>query len=354
MDPYVLIEIQPSEATPETLEPHPHPTTEERSKAVTIIARAWRSYTSWKKNRQLSIPPVLEENAMASRPGALELVKINIRQENHAGMDTSKAGTSFGGERSSPKRKVKAEIVPALESRDPSEAKPSSSEPRSRSKLKEPEETGSTSGVFYKPVSSDTDNIFEQQIEFYQLVVKGDVKSFDQPKGPIMLPQLSPQGNSPLHVAAQYKQAAIAEAIIQREPELVNCDNMNGDLPLHIAARVGCVDTSRVLIEQTELNVEITNDQGDTALHDAVRGAHLEVVKLLVQEKPHWTSTENKVGESPLFLAVDKWHFDIANEIFSKDECSIRGRDSMNVLHAAIIRLGPGKLLPNTLTILLD
>lgn len=144
----------------------------------------------------------------------------------------------------------------------------------------------------------------------------------------------------------------MAKEIIKQESKLVNFRNMNGDSPLHIAARVGSVEISRFLTQQAVLNVNITNEQGDTALHDAVRGVHLGVVKSLVKFNPDWTRAENKVGESPLFLAVDKWHFDIASEIFPINKCSIMGRDNMNVLHSAIIRLGQGKL-PNILKILI-
>ena len=342
----MLIDVQPSEVTPETLEPHPHSTIDERN--------------LWKNNKQLSIPLMMEENATVSRSGDLELEEIKIDQENHVDMDTSEAGSSFGGEWGRPKLKENAEIVPAPEPIDPSKAEPSPSEPWSRSKLKGPADIGSTSGDFDKPVSSDKYNFSEEfqpdagKSQLYRLVASGDVDmSRNQLDILITIPQLSPQNNSALHVAALYKQAEIANAIIERAPELVNSVNKNGDLPLHIAARVGCVDTSRVLIQQEVMNEYIKNKQGDTPLHDAVRGAHLEVVKLLVKKYHSWTRAENGVGESPLFLAVDKWHFDIAKEIFPKYDCSIRGRDSMNVLHAAVIRLGPGKLLPNILTILL-
>lgn len=311
-------------------------------------------------NKQLSIPPTMEENAMVSRPGDLEMGEIEIVQENHADMDTFKAGPLFGGEAAGIlKLKENAEIGPAAEPMDPSEAEPSRSEPRSRSKLKEPEEIGSTSGGFNEPVSSDTNNFSEEfqpetwKIELYRLVASGKTESFNRlyKNKPITIPQLTPQGNSALHVAAQYKKADMAAAIIQHKRELVNFPNMNGDLPLHIAARVGCLRTSSVLIQQKELNMDIKNKQGDTALHDAVRGAHLDVVILLVGEYPSWTRTVNNFGESPLFLAVDKWHLDIAT-ILRESDGFIKGRDSMNVLHAAIIRLGQGKL-PNILTILL-
>ena len=342
----MLIDVQPSEATPETLEPHPHSTIDERN--------------LWKNNKQLSIPLMMEENATVSRSGDLELEEIKIDQENHVDMDTSEAGQSFGGERGSLKLKENAEIGPAPEPMDPSEAEPSRSEPRSRSKLKEPEDIGSTSGDFNKPVSSDTDNFLEGfqletwKIKLYRLVASGDMESFiNLSDGSIEIPGgLSPQGNSALHIAAQYKKVEMAEEIIKRHPTLVNFRNMNGDLPLHIAARVGSVEISDFIIKQTVLNMNITNEQGDTPLHDAVRGAHSDVVKLLVDRYPGWTRAENGVGESPLFLAVDKWHFEIADVIFKTDTCSIKGRDNMNVLHAAIIRLGPGKL-PNILKILI-
>lgn len=161
---------------------------------------------------------MMEENATVSRSGDLELEEIKIDQENHVDMDTSEAGQSFGGERGSPKLKENAEIGPAPEPMDPSEAEPSRSEPRSRSKLKEPEDIGSTSGDFNKPVSSDKDNFLEGfqpetwKIELYRLVASGDMASFiNRLHRPIAIPLLSPQDNSALHVAAQYKKTENGE-----------------------------------------------------------------------------------------------------------------------------------------------
>ena len=89
------------------------------------------------------------------------------------------------------------------------------------------------------------------------------------------------------------------------------------------------------------------NKEGDTALHDAIRNGHLEVFQFLLEFNPQLTLVENQAGESPLFLAVDKGFFDIAGEILQSPGISpsIKGRDSMNALHAAIIRFGKGKLL---------
>ncbi|KAK8542972.1 hypothetical protein V6N12_015547 [Hibiscus sabdariffa] len=57
------------------------------------------------------------------------------------------------------------------------------------------------------------------------------------------------------------------------------------------------------------------------------------------KEDPGLTLITNDAGESPLFLAVDKRHVRIAQNILEvATDFSIKGRNNMNVLHAAVIR----------------
>ncbi|XP_041017885.1 ankyrin repeat-containing protein At5g02620-like [Juglans microcarpa x Juglans regia] len=85
----------------------------------------------------------------------------------------------------------------------------------------------------------------------------------------------------------------------------------------------------------------MVNIDKDTALHLAVRNAQHSVVKLLIRHKPRLAKMVNKAGESALFLAVDRNNYDTANFILAEVRESIcyRGRDRMNVLHAAIVRM---------------
>ncbi|KAK9989040.1 hypothetical protein SO802_029279 [Lithocarpus litseifolius] len=192
--------------------------------------------------------------------------------------------------------------------------------------------------------------------ELYRVVASGDPKIFACYR--LNMLQQFAQGNTVLHVAVQHKQKKMAEAILEREPSLLCGSNWDSDTPLHIAARTGCLTIAASLLSGSRIRtseeveagqrlVEMLNKEGDTALHDAINNGHLEVFQFLLESNPQLTLIENQAGESPLFLAVDKGFFDIAGEILQSPGMSpsIKGRDSMNALHAAIIRFGKGRQL---------
>ena len=89
----------------------------------------------------------------------------------------------------------------------------------------------------------------------------------------------------------------------------------------------------------TRLLLQAQNVEQNTALHLAVKHGHYDIVDLLITKEPGLTSITNKAGESPLFQAVDRGFFEIALRILDISECSDEGRNKMNVLHAAVIRV---------------
>eukprot|EP00257_Ricinus_communis_P024980 XP_025012394.1 ankyrin repeat-containing protein At5g02620-like [Ricinus communis] len=185
----------------------------------------------------------------------------------------------------------------------------------------------------------------------YQAITSGDLNSFNNliRNNPSKLLQVTAdQENTILHVAAKLEVLQIAERVIGLCPPLLHKPNFNGDSPLHIAARLGRVRMCRLLINcanllEVEVEKELLRMQNldhDTALHDAVRNGHFETVRLLIQQDSQLTRVINKAGESPLFLAVDRRSYEISQHILQAAPavCSFKGRNSMNVLHAAIIR----------------
>ncbi|XP_050204373.1 ankyrin repeat-containing protein ITN1-like isoform X2 [Mercurialis annua] len=153
--------------------------------------------------------------------------------------------------------------------------------------------------------------------------------------------------NSILHIAAKLGKIRTAEKIIAICPLLLHQTNSKGDSPLHIAARLGNFQMTQLLIncaKLVEVEVEkellrMQNLDNDNALHEAVRNGHFEVVNLLIKEDPELSQFVNKAGDSSLFLAVDRKFYKIACLILeAAPMCSYKGRSSMNVLHAAIIR----------------
>ncbi|KAG6671198.1 hypothetical protein I3843_Q009000 [Carya illinoinensis] len=190
--------------------------------------------------------------------------------------------------------------------------------------------------------------------ELYKAASKGDLAVFDritsnndlEEPWDILKP-ITDEIDSILHVATKFQQEKFAERLIDKNESLVDLKNKEEDTPLHIAARVGCSGITKLLIDRSQSRIiEMANIYKDTALHDAVRNGHQSVVELLLREKPTLAMIMNEAGESPLFLAVDRKHNDIADYILQNaPEFPYGGRDGMNVLHVATIRVATGKLI---------
>ncbi|PON83204.1 Transmembrane protein [Trema orientale] len=153
--------------------------------------------------------------------------------------------------------------------------------------------------------------------------------------------------NSSLHVATIGGNKVFIENILQYSD--VFTTNSKGETALHIAARLGHVEVATCLIEHVESLprqeedpdwLTMVNQEGNTALHEAVRYGHFAMVELLIRKRPLLASSTNGDGESPLFMAVDRKFYRIARHILEKfPNCSDSGRNGMNVMHAAVIRL---------------
>ncbi|KAK8591314.1 hypothetical protein V6N13_031362 [Hibiscus sabdariffa] len=189
--------------------------------------------------------------------------------------------------------------------------------------------------------------------KLYQAVIKGDIafmKELTSPDSTVLF-WVTPAEDNILHVAAKYDANQIAEEIVKLpcSVQLVNRKNSDGDTPLHVAAKMGSLKTCQVLvnfannmsgeIEAGEKLAKMVNSNKDTALHVAVRNGYHQIAELLIREDPGLTLLTNDAGESPLFLAVDRRHVRIAQNILEvAPDFSIKGRNNMNVLHAAVIR----------------
>ncbi|XP_050271171.1 uncharacterized protein LOC126714833 isoform X3 [Quercus robur] len=165
----------------------------------------------------------------------------------------------------------------------------------------------------------------------------------------ISLEHKTPSRNCILHVAAKSGQAQIMERVLDSlyPHSPLYATNCKGNTALHIAASLGHLGISELLItratdqeaEVKQLLLKAQNEELNTALHLAVKHGHDDIVDLLIRKEPGLTSITNKAGESPLFQAVDRGFFEIALRILEISECSDVGRNKMNVLHAAVIRV---------------
>ncbi|XP_065621225.1 ankyrin repeat-containing protein At5g02620 [Quercus suber] len=182
--------------------------------------------------------------------------------------------------------------------------------------------------------------------------ISGNIDSFNREISDgalISLEHVTPSGNCILHVAAKSGQAQIMKSVLDSlyPHSPLHATNFKGNTALHIAASLGYLYMSELLItraidqeaEVKRLLLKAQNEEKNTALHLAVKHGHNDIVDLLIRKEPGLTSITNKAGESPLFQAVDRGFFEIALRILDISECSDEGRNKMNVLHAAVIRV---------------
>ena len=95
--------------------------------------------------------------------------------------------------------------------------------------------------------------------------------------------ELAEPGGTPLHAAAMYGRAQIAEVLIRAGADIdVNCelDPCYSGTPLHVAAFFGHVDVVRVLLAHGA-NAALLDDHGETPLQCAIERGHAEVADLL-------------------------------------------------------------------------
>ncbi|PHT82585.1 hypothetical protein T459_15600 [Capsicum annuum] len=132
--------------------------------------------------------------------------------------------------------------------------------------------------------------------------------------------QVTPKGNTVVHVAALYGHSHFAAEVLKITPALLRCQNKKNETALHIAANEG----------HTEV----------VPLHKAVRSQHLDVVKLLVKEDPEFEFPPNHAQETPLYLAAESGFHDALIVILEscKKPTYAAGPSNRTPLHAAVIQ----------------
>ncbi|KAG7969840.1 hypothetical protein I3843_07G052900, partial [Carya illinoinensis] len=187
----------------------------------------------------------------------------------------------------------------------------------------------------------------------YKATAKNDTTFFNQIMSNLQSPEdilkpITDNEDSILHVATKFKREDFAKILINLNEFLINKKNKKGDTPLHVAASIGCWGITKILIDRSSSSIlETVNIDKDTALHVAVRNDQHSVVELLIQHNQGLAKMVNEVGESALFLAVERNNYHTAKYILDVVPESINcgGRNHMNVLHVAIIRIGANFLL---------
>ncbi|MCD9643867.1 hypothetical protein HAX54_031719 [Datura stramonium] len=163
--------------------------------------------------------------------------------------------------------------------------------------------------------------------------------------------QVTPNGNTILHVATLSGQREFVAEVLKITPALLCYKNKKNETALHIAANVGQSEVVNELLSiegredgnNNETLVRMTDDIGDTALHKAVRSGHLDIVRMLLKllVDPQLDFPANKAGETPLYLAAESGFHDALIEILKlcqEPTTYVAAPSNRTPLHAAIIQ----------------
>ncbi|CAK7349830.1 unnamed protein product [Dovyalis caffra] len=150
------------------------------------------------------------------------------------------------------------------------------------------------------------DHRMQMKYELFEAAMSDEVNTFLQlPPSPAISDQVTPSGNSILHVAASYGSKNVSEYLAREFPALITKQNSINDTPLHLAARAGKLTATETLIRIDSGLLRMKNREGNTPLHDAVIESHYAVAKSLVSADHEVAYFKNKAGKSPLYLAVE-------------------------------------------------
>ncbi|KAL7298798.1 hypothetical protein TKK_0008542 [Trichogramma kaykai] len=145
---------------------------------------------------------------------------------------------------------------------------------------------------------------------------------------PIHVDAQNLNGNTPLHVAAYFRQPLVTEILLRKgaNPNMVNYDECT---PLHFICNneVIDVDLLKTFIEinneiQQTVQLNIGDKIGDTPLHLAVKHENLEVVELLLRNGAD-PDFANEDGLTPLHIICQRKYDDNLAEMFLKINESI-------------------------------
>ncbi|PHT87340.1 hypothetical protein T459_09446 [Capsicum annuum] len=158
--------------------------------------------------------------------------------------------------------------------------------------------------------------------------------------------QVTPKGNTVLHVASLYGNSYFVAEVLKITPSLLCYQNKKNETALHIAANEGHIEVVHGLLARIEDHdtkeklTRMTGASGDTALHKAVRSQHLDVVKILVKEDPEFEFPPNHAQETPLYLADESGFHDALINILESCKKPIYAASPSNrtLLHAAVIQ----------------
>jgi len=120
---------------------------------------------------------------------------------------------------------------------------------------------------------------------------------------PVDVPDRSAQGLTPLLIAAESGNRAIADILIAHGANILKTDT-DKHSALHLAARGGQADFCAFLLDKTDIDINARDNDGGTPLHHACAREKIAVVKMLIERGADLTAVDND-GLTPLHRAMD-------------------------------------------------
>ncbi|XP_047313872.1 protein ACCELERATED CELL DEATH 6-like [Impatiens glandulifera] len=153
--------------------------------------------------------------------------------------------------------------------------------------------------------------------------------------------QLSPQKNTVLHIAANFRHYEIVKLLCKDLPFFVAEKNAKGETAFHIAARFGDQLLLSLLLN-SEFRMTVLaerNNEGNTALHEALLNRCEETALMLIDKNLNMLYSVNKEGKSVLYLAAEAGYVSIVKLLMENPvgNCVSAGRfKNKSPVYAAI------------------
>ncbi|KAK3404690.1 hypothetical protein EUGRSUZ_K01004 [Eucalyptus grandis] len=181
-----------------------------------------------------------------------------------------------------------------------------------------------------KPLEDgDLNKIMDRDL--YEATIEGDVEKFinalkqvsESRKLALLLifDQVTPSGNSLLHVAASSESKHVMELILFHYPYLVTRKNSLEDTPLHVAVQDGRLEVTRKLIclrRDSEI-VYWKNKDGKSPLYLAAETGCMKILQLLLEVSAQDEAYTVKIqGMSPVLAALQKSNLGLLEAIIDQ------------------------------------
>ncbi|KAL3714919.1 hypothetical protein ACJRO7_006770 [Eucalyptus globulus] len=182
----------------------------------------------------------------------------------------------------------------------------------------------------HKPLEDgDLNKIMDRDL--FEATIEGDVEKFINALKQVsesrklalslIFDQVTPSGNSLLHVAASSESKHVMELILFHYPYLVTRKNSLEDTPLHVAVQDGRLEATRKLI-RLRRDSEIVywkNKDGKSPLYLAVETGCIKILQPLLEVSARDEAYAVKIqGMSPILAAIKKEDTDLLEAIIDQ------------------------------------